>query len=45
MNVIIFPALTFEQIIKSFKGKYILGLSATPNRKDEFTTNFISTIR
>ena len=29
------PALTFEQIIKSFKGKYILGLSATPNRKDE----------
>lgn len=29
------PAVTFEQIIKSFKGKYILGLSATPNRKDE----------
>ena len=29
------PALTFEQIIKSFKCKYILGLSATPNRKDE----------
>ena len=29
------PALTFEQIIKTFKGKYILGLSATPNRKDE----------
>ncbi|MCR8709267.1 DEAD/DEAH box helicase [Aliarcobacter butzleri] len=29
------PALTFEQIIKNFKGKYILGLSATPNRKDE----------
>ena len=29
------PALTFEQIIKGFKGKYILGLSATPNRKDE----------
>ncbi|MCG3662006.1 DEAD/DEAH box helicase [Aliarcobacter butzleri] len=29
------PALTFEQIIKSFKGRYILGLSATPNRKDE----------
>ncbi len=28
------PALTFEKIIKSFKGKYILGLSATPNRKD-----------
>lgn len=28
------PAITFEQIIKSFKGKYILGLSATPNRKD-----------
>ena len=28
------PALTFEQIIKSFRGKYILGLSATPNRKD-----------
>lgn len=28
------PALTFEQIIKSFKGRYILGLSATPNRKD-----------
>ena len=30
------PALTFEQIVKNFKGKYILGLSATPNRKDEF---------
>ncbi len=29
------PALTFEQIVKNFKGKYILGLSATPNRKDE----------
>ena len=29
------PALTFEQIVKIFKGKYILGLSATPNRKDE----------
>ena len=29
------PALTFEQIIKSFKGRYILGLSASPNRKDE----------
>lgn len=28
------PAVTFEQIIKSFAGKYILGLSATPNRKD-----------
>ncbi|WP_419770491.1 MAG: TOTE conflict system archaeo-eukaryotic primase domain-containing protein [Candidatus Marinarcus sp.] len=28
------PAVTFEQIIKGFKGKYILGLSATPNRKD-----------
>ena len=28
------PAVTFEQIIKSFRGKYILGLSATPNRKD-----------
>ena len=28
------PALTFEKIIKQFKGKYILGLSATPNRKD-----------
>ncbi len=28
------PALTFEKIIKSFRGKYILGLSATPNRKD-----------
>lgn len=28
------PALTFEKIIKSFAGKYILGLSATPNRKD-----------
>lgn len=28
------PALTFEQIIKGFKGRYILGLSATPNRKD-----------
>ncbi len=29
------PALTFESIIKSFYGKYILGLSATPKRKDE----------
>jgi len=29
------PAVTFEKIIKSFQGKYILGLSATPNRKDE----------
>ncbi|WP_198305416.1 DEAD/DEAH box helicase [Arcobacter vandammei] len=29
------PALTFEQIIKNFKGRYILGLSATPKRKDE----------
>ncbi len=28
------PAVTFEQIIKNFAGKYILGLSATPNRKD-----------
>lgn len=28
------PAVTFEQIIKAFKGKYLLGLSATPNRKD-----------
>ncbi len=28
------PAVTFEQIIKQFKGKYLLGLSATPNRKD-----------
>jgi len=28
------PALTFEKIIKSFSGKYILGLSATPKRKD-----------
>lgn len=28
------PAVTFEQIIKLFRGKYILGLSATPNRKD-----------
>lgn len=28
------PALTFEKIIKKFEGKYILGLSATPNRKD-----------
>lgn len=29
------PAITFEQIIKNFKGKYLLGLSATPNRKDD----------
>jgi len=29
------PAITFETIIKSFYGKYILGLSATPKRKDE----------
>ena len=28
------PAVTFEQIIQKFCGKYILGLSATPNRKD-----------
>ncbi len=28
------PALTFENIIKQFYGRYILGLSATPNRKD-----------
>ncbi len=28
------PAVTFEQIIKNFSGKYILGLSATPKRKD-----------
>jgi superfamily II DNA or RNA helicase len=28
------PALTFESIIKKFCGKYILGLSATPHRKD-----------
>jgi len=28
------PAFTFESIIKKFRGKYILGLSATPNRKD-----------
>ncbi len=28
------PAFTFEKIIKEFCGKYILGLSATPNRKD-----------
>ena len=28
------PAITFEKIIKKFHGKYILGLSATPSRKD-----------
>jgi len=28
------PAVTFEQIVKNFCGKYVLGLSATPNRKD-----------
>jgi hypothetical protein len=28
------PAVTFELIIKGFGGKYLLGLSATPNRKD-----------
>jgi len=28
------PALTFEQVVKNFKGKFILGLSATPSRKD-----------
>lgn len=28
------PAITFEQIVKQFFGRYILGLSATPNRKD-----------
>lgn len=29
------PALTFEKIIDNFEGKYILGLSATPKRKDQ----------
>jgi superfamily II DNA or RNA helicase len=28
------PAVTFEKILKKFCGRYILGLSATPNRKD-----------
>jgi superfamily II DNA or RNA helicase len=28
------PAITFERILKQYEGKYILGLSATPNRKD-----------
>jgi len=28
------PAVTFEKILKQFQGRYILGLSATPNRKD-----------
>jgi superfamily II DNA or RNA helicase len=28
------PAVTFEKILQSFQGKYILGLSATPARKD-----------
>ncbi len=28
------PAVTFELIVKQFFGRYILGLSATPNRKD-----------
>lgn len=28
------PAVTFEKILKLYEGKYILGLSATPNRKD-----------
>jgi len=28
------PAVTFELIVKNFFGRYILGLSATPNRKD-----------
>jgi len=32
------PAVTFEKIIKKFSGKYILGLSATPKRKDEMET-------
>ena len=32
------PAVTFEQIIKKFSGKYLLGLSATPNRKDGLET-------
>ena len=39
------PALTFEQIVKNFKGRYILGLSATLNRKDELETIFIPAIR
>lgn len=29
------PAVTFENIVKLFCGRYILGLSATPNRKDD----------
>lgn len=29
-------AFTFEKIIKSAKSKYILGLTATPNRKDKY---------
>lgn len=29
------PAYSFETMIKQFSGKYILGLSATPHRKDE----------
>jgi superfamily II DNA or RNA helicase len=28
------PAYSFETLIKKFKGRYILGLSATPHRKD-----------
>jgi len=28
------PANSFEDVVKEFEGKYILGLSATPNRKD-----------
>lgn len=28
------PAVTFEHSIKQFKGKYVLGLSATPKRRD-----------
>ena len=28
------PAITFENILKKFRGRYILGLSATPSRKD-----------
>lgn len=35
MSVTTFQHLHLNRLVKNFKGKYILGLSATPNRKDE----------
>lgn len=35
-NIINIAAFTFEKIMKAAKSKYILGLTATPNRKDKY---------